>query len=216
MNPDTLKTYHENLSVTNTAPQAPFPYQSVYTESTNSSSPQFTKKPYVRVSPHPILHLSFSQDNSYLAVSDIGYGVSLVKRELITQIKYVPIKEANIRASITKPDDAVFSGNKQCFQWILIGRNQAHCRDIVSLMFVPQSTANTLVVEQHESDTLVVEQQESDKKEEEVVFPVEAANHCLISVGKDRNIAEYELNGATIATGFQLKVFKELLKNINY
>ena len=120
---ETLKDYHENVSTTNSPPQAPFPYKSRYTD---HSMVHHTLTSIISVSNDSISFIAFSECEQYMAIADEAFGVSVLHREAIL-------------ADVTTEVDGYSPPKKQHMQWVLMGRNQAHFQKIVGLMFIPST-----------------------------------------------------------------------------
>ncbi|KAI9338380.1 WD40-repeat-containing domain protein [Zopfochytrium polystomum] len=91
---------------------------------------------YWSVSKKPITHALFSECGTMLAVADGGYGVSVLKKESVV----------GPRREIEGTGEAIerLAAGKVSYHWVLIGRCQAHYKDIINLIFTPPNDPDGL------------------------------------------------------------------------
>jgi WD40 repeat protein len=191
LNGDTLADHHENLSTTNAPPQPAFPYESDYTRNEKT----VVGRASISISQHSIISLTFSKCGKYLAVADEGSGVSLIKLE--------PISEREVEEE-----------GEPCRKQVALSKSMSTgTAGKLMQKFVKQSEAaasSKQIKSKHVKQQWVFYGRNKAHFERVVglmfIDEGEGKTARLISVGYDRHICEYDVEEASIAHGFNLKV----------
>jgi WD40 repeat protein len=190
---DSLSDHPENLSTTNAPPQPAFPYESEY----RRNEKKFVGRSSITISQYPIISLTFSKCGKYLAVADEGSGVSLIKLEPISEGEAdTPEQTRSKQVNLSKSMSTGAAG-KLMQKFVKQSEEAAAISKAIKSKHIKQQWVfygrNKAHFERVVGLMFIDEGEEMTAR--------------LISVGYDRHVCEYDVENASIAGGFNLKVW---------
>ncbi|KAJ1548616.1 Cilia- and flagella-associated protein 251, partial [Cladochytrium tenue] len=87
------------------------------------------------VSKEPVTHLRFSECGQFLAAGDAGFGVSVLRKEMVV----------GPRRQLDGIGEAIerLAAGKVSYSWVLVGRCQAHYKPIIGVLFIEPGPTDT-------------------------------------------------------------------------